>query len=168
MTTPTDAPTATGAELRRGPFRVGDKVQLTDPKGRLHTITLQPGGTFHTHKGYFKHEQIIGQPEGSVVVNTAEIEYLALRPLLADYVLSMPRGAAVAAVPPAAQHTTQVDAVAVPFVQGSEVDPRMSGTDLLNHLAARSGGARLVPVVEQGRVTGVLDLADVARAVRGT
>ncbi|MFI2364882.1 tRNA (adenine-N1)-methyltransferase [Promicromonospora sp. NPDC019610] len=95
MTTPTDAPTATGAELRRGPFRVGDKVQLTDPKGRLHTITLRPGGTFHTHKGYFKHEQIIGQPEGSVVVNTAEIEYLALRPLLADYVLSMPRGAAV-------------------------------------------------------------------------
>ena len=95
MTTPTDTPTATGAELRRGPFRVGDKVQLTDPKGRLHTITLQPGGTFHTHKGYFKHEQIIGQPEGSVVVNTAEIEYLALRPLLADYVLSMPRGAAV-------------------------------------------------------------------------
>lgn len=76
--------------------------------------------------------------------------------------------AAVAAVPPAALHTTQVDAVAVPFVQGSEVDPRMSGTDLLNHLAARSGGARLVPVVEQGRVTGVLDLADVARAVRGT
>lgn len=75
---------------------------------------------------------------------------------------------AVAAVPPAAQHTTQVDAVAVPFVRGSEVDPRMSGTDLLNHLAARSGGARLVPVVEQGRVTGVLDLADVARAVRGT
>lgn len=75
---------------------------------------------------------------------------------------------AVAAVPPAARHTTQVDAVAVPFVQGSEVDPRMSGTDLLNHLAARSGGARLVPVVEQGRVTGVLDLADVARAVRGT
>jgi tRNA (adenine57-N1/adenine58-N1)-methyltransferase len=95
VTTPTDAPTATGAELRRGPFRVGDKVQLTDPKGRLHTITLQPGGTFHTHKGYFKHEQIIGQPEGSVVVNTADIEYLALRPLLADYVLSMPRGAAV-------------------------------------------------------------------------
>ncbi|WP_020014723.1 site-2 protease family protein [Promicromonospora sukumoe] len=75
---------------------------------------------------------------------------------------------AVAAVPPAARHTTQVDAVAVPFVRGSEVDPRMSGTDLLNHLAARSGGARLVPVVEQGRVTGVLDLADVARAVRGT
>ena len=86
---------ATGAHLRRGPLRVGDKVQLTDPKGRLHTITLQPGGTFHTHKGYFKHEDLIGRPEGWVVTNTAGIEYLALRPLLSDYVLSMPRGAAV-------------------------------------------------------------------------
>lgn len=109
MTTPTDIPTATGAELRRGPFRVGDKVQLTDPKGRLHTITLQPGGTFHTHKGYFKHEQIIGQPEGSVVVNTADIEYLALRPLLADYVLSMPRGAAVVYPKDAAQIVAMAD-----------------------------------------------------------
>ena len=88
---------------------MGDKVQLTDPKGRLHTITLQPGGTFHTHRGYFKHEQLIGQPEGSVVTNTAEIEYLALRPLLADYVLSMPRGAAVVYPKDAAQIVAMAD-----------------------------------------------------------
>lgn len=75
---------------------------------------------------------------------------------------------AVAAVPASAHHLTPLDAVAVPFVQGSAVHPGASGTDLLNHLAARSGGARLVPVVEGDRVTGVLDLADVARAVRGT
>ncbi len=93
--TPPKNPAATGAEQRRGPLRVGDKVQLTDPKGRLHTITLQPGGTFHTHKGYFRHEELIGKPEGWVVTNTAGIEYLVLRPLLSDYVLSMPRGAAV-------------------------------------------------------------------------
>jgi tRNA (adenine57-N1/adenine58-N1)-methyltransferase len=109
VTTPTDTPIATGAEQRRGPFRVGDKVQLTDPKNRLHTITLQPGGTFHTHRGYFQHEQLIGQPEGSVVVNTANIEYLALRPLLADYVLSMPRGAAVVYPKDAAQIVAMAD-----------------------------------------------------------
>jgi tRNA (adenine57-N1/adenine58-N1)-methyltransferase len=86
---------ATGVDRRRGPFAVGDRVQLTDPKGRLHTITLQPGRQFHTHAGWFAHEALIGQPEGSVVTNTAGVEYLALRPLLADYVLSMPRGAAV-------------------------------------------------------------------------
>ena len=85
----------TGAEHRRGPFRPGDRVQLTDPKGRLHTITLSPGREFHTHHGRFAHNELIGRPEGWVVRNTAGIEYLALRPLLADYVLSMPRGAAV-------------------------------------------------------------------------
>ncbi len=70
-------------------------MQLTDPKGRLHTITLTPGAQFHTHRGMFTHDDLIGGPEGSVVTNTAGIDYLALRPLLPDYVLSMPRGAAV-------------------------------------------------------------------------
>ncbi len=85
----------TGAAHRRGPFRVGDQVQLTDPKGRMHTITLQPGERFHTHKGSFAHDELVGAPEGWVVENTAGVQYLALRPLLSDYVLSMPRGAAV-------------------------------------------------------------------------
>lgn len=89
----TGAPT--GARARRGPLREGDRVQLTDPKGRMHTITLTPGKEFHTHRGLFRHDELIGRPEGSVVRNTAGVDYLALRPLLADYVLSMPRGAAV-------------------------------------------------------------------------
>ena len=86
---------AAGAERRRGPLAAGDRVQLTDPKGRMHTITLAPGKQFHTHRGIFEHDELIGQPEGTVVRTTSGIEYLALRPLLADYVLSMPRGAAV-------------------------------------------------------------------------
>jgi tRNA (adenine57-N1/adenine58-N1)-methyltransferase len=87
--------TSTGADLRRGPFTEGERVQLTDPKGRLHTITLGAGKQFHTHRGYLAHDQLIGAPDGSTVTNTAGVEYLALRPLLADYVMSMPRGAAV-------------------------------------------------------------------------
>ncbi|GGB95871.1 transposase [Cellulomonas carbonis] len=96
-----DAPTGgtgglpTGASARRGPLRVGERVQLTDPRGRLHTVTLAPGATFHTHKGYFRHDELIGAPEGSVVTSSGGVTYLALRPLLADNVLSMPRGAAV-------------------------------------------------------------------------
>ncbi|WP_029287501.1 tRNA (adenine-N1)-methyltransferase [Cellulomonas sp. HZM] len=85
----------TGAARRRGPLRVGDKVQLTDPRGRLHTITLHPDGAFHTHRGYFRHTELIGADEGTVVRSSGGTEYLALRPLLSDYVLSMPRGAAV-------------------------------------------------------------------------
>ena len=93
MSAPTDGPT--GAAHRRGPFQVGDRVQLTDPKGRMHTITLAGGKDFHTHKGSLPHDALVGQPEGSVVTTTGGVTYLAFRPLLADYVLSMPRGAAV-------------------------------------------------------------------------
>src|SRR5947207_11108386 len=80
---------------RRGPFRPGDRVQLTDPKGRLHTVVLEPGRSFHTHRGAIAHNDLIGAPEGSVVTSGSGTAYLALRPLLADFVLSMPRGAQV-------------------------------------------------------------------------
>lgn len=78
-----------------GPFQTGERVQLTDPKGRLHTVTLEAGKQFHTHRGAIEHDALIGAPEGSLVTATAGTLYLALRPLLTDFVLSMPRGAAV-------------------------------------------------------------------------
>src|SRR3954470_24115568 len=87
--------TPTGAAGRRGPFQEGERVQLTDPKGQLHTLTLTVGKQFHTHRGYLAHDDLIGAPDGSTIRNTAGVEYLAVRPLLADHVLSMPRGAAV-------------------------------------------------------------------------
>ncbi|MBF6080537.1 tRNA (adenine-N1)-methyltransferase [Nocardia cyriacigeorgica] len=80
---------------RTGPFTIGDRVQLTDAKGRLYTVLLEPGKEFHTHRGGIKHDDLIGADEGSVVNSTNGTPYLALRPLLIDYVLSMPRGAAV-------------------------------------------------------------------------
>ena len=78
-----------------GPFRVGDRVQLTDSKGRHYTIVLVEGGEYHTHCGAVAHDELIGAPEGSVVRSANGTAYLALRPLLTDYVLSMPRGAQV-------------------------------------------------------------------------
>ncbi len=78
-----------------GPFRVGDRVQLTDSKGRHYTLTLTEGGEYHTHRGGLAHDDLIGRPEGSVVTSVGGSTYLALRPLLPDYVLSMPRGAQV-------------------------------------------------------------------------
>jgi tRNA (adenine57-N1/adenine58-N1)-methyltransferase len=90
-------PLVSNGALRRqsGPFRVGDKVQLTGPKGRLNTITLEPGKVFHTHRGMIDHDSLVGLPDASVVTSTTGDEYLALRPLLNDFVMSMPRGAAI-------------------------------------------------------------------------
>lgn len=87
----------------RGPFRDGDLVQLTDPKGRHSTITLQAGKTYHSHKGHFDHDELIGAPEGTVVHTNGGQDFLALRPLLSDFVLSMPRGATVVYPKDAAQ-----------------------------------------------------------------
>ncbi|GAA1062121.1 tRNA (adenine-N1)-methyltransferase [Agromyces bracchium] len=92
-----------------GPFRVGDRVQLTGPKGRMHTITLEPGKVFHSHKGAIGHDEIIGLPDGSVVANAVGVEYLALRPLLSDFVMSMPRGAAIVYPKDAVQILAQAD-----------------------------------------------------------
>jgi tRNA (adenine57-N1/adenine58-N1)-methyltransferase len=86
---------ATGARRRRGPFAVGDQVQLTGPKGRLHTITLSVGMEFHTSKGSIRHDDLLGRPEGIVVATAGGTPYLALRPLLSDFVLGMPRGATI-------------------------------------------------------------------------
>jgi tRNA (adenine57-N1/adenine58-N1)-methyltransferase len=92
-----------------GPFQAGERVQLSDPKGRLHTVTLEPGKKFHTHRGAIEHDSLIGAPEGSVVSATSGTLYLALRPLLVDFVLSMPRGAAVIYPKDAAQIITMGD-----------------------------------------------------------
>lgn len=80
---------------RTGPFAIGDRVQLTDAKGRHYTMILTTGGEFHTHRGIVSHDAVIGSPEGCVVKATNGDAFLVLRPLLIDYVMSMPRGAQV-------------------------------------------------------------------------
>ena len=80
---------------RHGLLQPGDLVQLTDPKGRHHTLPLVPGKVFHTHKGALAHDDLIGRPEGIVATTASGVPYLVLRPLLRDFVLSMPRGATV-------------------------------------------------------------------------
>jgi tRNA (adenine57-N1/adenine58-N1)-methyltransferase len=100
--------TPTGA-ARRGPFVEGDLVQLTDPKGRMHTLELVAGKEFHTHRGQIPHDDLIGQPEGIVVSSAAGTVYLALRPLLIDFTLSMPRGATVVYPKDAAQIVAMAD-----------------------------------------------------------
>ena len=78
-----------------GPFKEGDRVQLTDEKGKMYSFFLMKGGQWHSHKGWINHDQIIGCDEGSIVPSNSGTSYQVLRPLLADYLLSMPRGATI-------------------------------------------------------------------------
>ncbi len=78
-----------------GPIGAGELVQLTDTRGVKTTITTEPGAILHTHRGQIPHDAIIGSPEGSITASTRGIDYLVQRPQLDDYVLGMPRQAAV-------------------------------------------------------------------------
>jgi tRNA (adenine57-N1/adenine58-N1)-methyltransferase len=88
---------------RQGPLTAGEPVRLTDPKGRSHLITLRAGASYHTHQGALSHDDIIGGPDGNVVVSGGGTPYVVFRPLLADYTLAMKRGAAVVYPKDAAQ-----------------------------------------------------------------
>ena len=87
----------------------GDLIQLTDPKGRKHLLTLREGGVFHTHRGALAHDDIIGGPDGNVVKSAGGTPYVVFKPLLADYTLAMKRGAAVVYPKDAAQIVAQAD-----------------------------------------------------------
>ena len=108
--------------MRRGPLAAGEKVQFTDRRSNKITDQLVPGGVTQTSHGIILHDDVIGQTEGSVVVTVsakreAQVnqthperdankpwkgtraiggwEFAVMRPRLADYVLSMPRGAQI-------------------------------------------------------------------------
>jgi tRNA (adenine57-N1/adenine58-N1)-methyltransferase catalytic subunit len=95
--------------VRRGPLAAGERITLTDPKGRRHSVVLAVGGQFHTAKGPVSHDELISQPEGIVVRSTGGTTFLAMRPLLYEFTVTMPRGAAVIYPKDAAQVLMSAD-----------------------------------------------------------
>lgn len=119
-----------------GPFAAGDRVQLTDPKGRTRTIVLTPGGTYHTQHGTIAHDQLLDQPDGNVVTTSDGTAYLALRPRLVDWLLAMPRGAQVVYPKDVAQIVTMGD-----IFPGARVLEAGAGSGALTCALLRAVGA---------------------------
>jgi tRNA (adenine57-N1/adenine58-N1)-methyltransferase catalytic subunit len=86
-----------GIEKRRNDptFAFGDRIQLTDPKGKIYSFTLKESGQFHTHKGWIDHKDIVGLTEGRILETNGGLKYQAFKPLYGDYVLGMGRGATI-------------------------------------------------------------------------
>ncbi|MBI5161867.1 MAG: tRNA (adenine-N1)-methyltransferase [Micrococcales bacterium] len=146
----------TGVERRpSGPFAEGDRVQLTGPKGRRNTVTLGAGKVFHSHRGTLAHDLLLGLPDGSVVESSSGDRYLALRPLLADFVMSMPRGAAIVYPKDAAQILSLADVFPGATVVEAGVG---SGALSLSLLRAVGAEGRLLSVERRA------EFADIARA----
>jgi len=79
----------------RGVLKAGERVALTDPKGNRKWIVLAEGKIFHTTKGGVAHDDIIGQPDCTVVTSVGGMVFLVARPVLQQFMVSMPREAAV-------------------------------------------------------------------------
>jgi tRNA (adenine57-N1/adenine58-N1)-methyltransferase catalytic subunit len=140
---------------RRGPFAPGDQVQLTDEKGRTHRLILAAGRSFHTHRGSIAHDDVIGLEEGSVVRASGGTPYVALRPLLADYTVSMSRGATVVYPKDAAQIIGLAD-----VFPGARVLEAGAGSGALSCWLLRAVGEEGTLVSYERRA----DFAAVARA----
>jgi tRNA (adenine57-N1/adenine58-N1)-methyltransferase len=104
-----DAAAGTPSGVRRGPLRAGERITLNDPKGRRHSIVLADGGLFHPTKGAVRHDDLIARPEGVVVTSAGGTPFLALRPLLNEFTVTMPRGAAVVYPKDAARILVEAD-----------------------------------------------------------
>ena len=133
----------------------GEQVQLTDPKGRSHLVSLQPGRAFHTHQGTLPHDDLIGSQDGSVVTSSGGTAYVALRPLLADFTLSMRRGAAVVYPKDAAQILGLAD-----IFPGARVLEAGAGSGALSCWLLRAIGEAGLLVSYERRP----DFAEIARA----
>lgn len=120
----------------------------------MSTLTLVEGEHLHTHRGSLAHGDLIGAPEGSVVTTSTGTDYLALRPLLSDFVLSMPRGATVIYPKDAAQIIMMADIFPGARVVEAGVG---SGGLTLSLLRAVSDGGSLLSVERRE------DFAEVAR-----
>ncbi|HET7684108.1 MAG TPA: tRNA (adenine-N1)-methyltransferase [Marmoricola sp.] len=140
--------------VRRGPLAEGEWVRLVDGKGRKHNIRLEAGTSFHTNKGAIAHDDLIGRDEGFTVVSTSGGEYLVFRPLLSEFVVSMPRGAAVVYPKDAAQIVAMAD-----IYPGAHVVEAGAGSGALTCSLLRAVGP-------DGRVSSYerrQEFADVAR-----
>jgi len=117
-------------------------------------VLLAEGRTFHTHRGGLAHDDLIGAPEGTVVKSSGGTPYVALRPLLADFTLSMARGAAVVYPKDAAQIVALAD-----IFPGARVLEAGAGSGALSCWLLRNVGEDGLLVSYERRP----DFADIAR-----
>src|SRR5271167_1632244 len=139
---------------RQGPLMPGEPVQLTDPKGRSHLITLRVGASFHTHRGTLNHDDVIGGPDGNVVKASGGTPYVVFRPRLADFTLAMKRGAAVVYPKDAAQIVAFAD-----VFPGARVLEAGAGSGALSCWLLRAAGPDGEVVSFEARA----DFAEIAR-----
>lgn len=63
-----------------------DDLLLYLNQRRTYLVKVEKGKSFHTHKGFVEFDDLIGKEYGSRVSSNLGVEFVALRPLLRDYI----------------------------------------------------------------------------------
>lgn len=73
------------------PFAPGETVLVVDLDGNRHLVRLTEGGSLHHHQGRLRHDDLIGQPDGSVVRSQQGRPFVVARPRVTDFVFAQER-----------------------------------------------------------------------------
>ncbi len=68
-----------------------DLVLLLGKDSKRFMVRLSPGGELHTHRGFFKHDDILGQPLGVQLASHLGYPFYLLRPSLHDLIMNIKR-----------------------------------------------------------------------------
>lgn len=74
-----------------GVAREGDLVLLLSGDRKRFLVRLKAGETLHTHRGYIRHDDLIGKPLGRVVISPKGHRFLVVEPSLDDLVRMLKR-----------------------------------------------------------------------------
>ncbi len=69
----------------------GDYILLYLSQRKTYLVKVEAGKSFHTHKGFIKFDDLIGKDYGSCLLSSLGVEFMALKPLLRDFVMKSVR-----------------------------------------------------------------------------
>ncbi|MDI6848111.1 MAG: tRNA (adenine-N1)-methyltransferase [Candidatus Bathyarchaeia archaeon] len=72
-------------------IREDDYVLFYLSQRKTYMVKVEKGKTFHTHKGFIKFDDLIGKEYGSKILSSLGVEFVALKPLLRDYIIKSMR-----------------------------------------------------------------------------
>lgn len=80
--------------MQRGALRqmsAGDQVLMVHEDQRTFLVELSPGKIFSTHKGAVAHDDLIGRPFGTQILNSAGASVFAIRPIWVERMMKVNR-----------------------------------------------------------------------------
>jgi tRNA (adenine57-N1/adenine58-N1)-methyltransferase catalytic subunit len=69
----------------------GDNILLYLDVRKTYMIRVEAKGSFHTHKGFIRFEDLIGKEYGTIFKSSLGIDFIVLKPQLMDYILKSQR-----------------------------------------------------------------------------